>query len=422
MRKATVIAVGLIVLIFIVLAAGTTFFTDWLWFKSLGFTGVFWTSFLTNWAVRLSAFAVTFAFLFVNFALALRAFKRLRPQEEGVLTQLQQLGDLPLPWLNVAASAVLAFLISSALNPGWAAVQQFLHPVKVGIADPVLKLDVGYYLFRFPILQSLNGLAQSLAWLTLLGVGAVYWMSQAFWRQGNSYVLWPQAKTHLTILAALLFLAKIWGYTLARQGLLLKDTGLLTGVDYTANAIRLPVYNLLALIAAACIVLLIISLYRRGLRLFLAGVILLFGSSFVLGGIAPGLVQASGSSRTSTVWRRNISPGTSNLRARPTVSTVSSCGTSPSARGRRDPEPGKSHPGQPPPLGFQGARSLPTINCRSSGPITSSTTWTSTATRSAGASARSCSPPGSSTRPNCPNRGRAGSTYIFPTPTGMGRS
>ena len=292
MRKATVIAVGLIVLIFIVLAAGTTFFTDWLWFKSLGFTGVFWTSFLTNWVVRLTAFAVTFAFLFVNFALALRAFKRLRPPEEGLLTQLQQLGDLPLPWLNLAASAVLAFLISSALNPGWAAVQQFLHPVTVGIADPVLKLDVGYYLFRFPILQSLNGLAQSLAWLTLLGVGAVYWMSQAFWRQGNTYVLWPQAKTHLTVLAALLFLAKIWGYTLARQGLLLKDTGLLTGVDFTANVIRLPVYNLLALIAAACIVLLIVSLFRRGLRLFLAGVILLFGSSFVLGGLAPGLVQA----------------------------------------------------------------------------------------------------------------------------------
>lgn len=291
MRRATWVLAGLIVLAGIILLSGTNFFTDWLWFKSLGFTGVFWTSFLTNWAVRLTVFALTFLFLLANFGLALRAFKRLTPQEDSILHQLQ-LDELPLPLLNLAASAVLAFFISAALNPGWTVVQQFLHPVSAGVQDPVFRLDLGYYLFRFPVWQSLNRFLQSLFWVALLGAGLVYWVARAFWRQGHTYALWPQAKTHLTMLAICLFGAKIWGYILARQGLLLTDNGLVTGIDYTAAHVRLPVYNLLALIAALCIAILIAGLFRRGIKLLIGGVGLLLLSSFILGGILPGLVKA----------------------------------------------------------------------------------------------------------------------------------
>ncbi|MGE5528432.1 MAG: UPF0182 family protein [Patescibacteria group bacterium] len=293
MRKVIWLAVGLAVLVLVLLMAGTSFFTDWLWFRSMGLTAVFWTAFATGWILRLLAWAVTFTFFFLNFSLALRALRGPHPAEEqgGVWSQLQ-LDRIPWGWANLAVSALLALLIGSALNPGWAAVQQFLHPVRMGVADPILHRDVSYYLFQFPIWRSLNRLLQTLLWMALLGTGFVYWASRAFWRQGRTFILRSQAKIHLTILAALLLAAKIWDYALARQGLLLAETGLVTGVDFTAAHVRLPVYTALSWIAAGCVAVLGVGLFRRGARLLLGGVALLLASSFVLGSIAPGVVNA----------------------------------------------------------------------------------------------------------------------------------
>ena len=334
MRKATWIVVGLAVLGLVVLLSGTNFFTDWLWFKSLGFTGVFWTSFATNWVVRILAFGLTFLFFSANFLLALRAFKRLTRQEESILSQFQ-IGEASLTWLGLAAGAILAFFISAAFNPGSAAVQQFLHPVAVNAADPVLHQDIGYYLFRFPVWQSMNRLLQGLLWLTLIGSGFIYWGARAFWRQGNTIALWPQAKTHLTTVAILLFLAKIWGYVLARQGLLLVDTGLLTGVDYTAAHVRLPVYNLLMIIAGACVAILLLGLFRRGIKLLIMGVGFLLAASFLFGSIAPGLVKALVVRPTEFAKEQHTWNGISRLPAKPLVLTASSSAISPWVPGGR---------------------------------------------------------------------------------------
>ena len=291
MRKIVWIILGVIVLLLVVLISGATFFTDWLWFKSMGITSVFWTAFTTGLLVRVLAFTTLFAFIFLNLRLALRAFRHLpAAQENNLLTQFQ-IGEKALPWLCVAASLLLALFLSAAL-PGWTAIQQFLHSVSTNTKDPVLHKDIGYYLFRYPVWRSLYGLTQGVLWLTLIGTGAVYWLARAFWRQGKSFSLWAPAKWHLTILAALLFLAKIWGYQLAKVGLLLSNTGLLTGVDYTAAHARLPVFGILSWIAGLCVVILVLGLFRRSVKLLIGGIGLLLAASIVLGTIYPGLLKS----------------------------------------------------------------------------------------------------------------------------------
>lgn len=293
MRKATWVVLGLVLLLLVALLSGATFLTDWLWFKSIGASAIFWTGVLTNTTVRLIAWSLTAAFLFLQFGLAMRAFRRLRPRGEGDgLFDQFELGKTSSFWINLAASSILALFLGAAFNPGWPAIQQFLHAVPIGQADPILGLDAGYYLFRFPIWRSLNQLLQGALWLGLIGSFLIYLAAQAFWRQGQSYMLWPQAKLHLTLLAALLFLAKIWGYALSRQGLLLHETGLLTGVDYTAAHVRMPVFVILSWIAAGCILILLAGLFRRGVSLLAGGVGLLLAASFLLGGIYPGLIRA----------------------------------------------------------------------------------------------------------------------------------
>ncbi|NLG84948.1 MAG: COG1615 family transporter [Firmicutes bacterium] len=288
MRRVTLSIIGALLLLLLILASGSTFLTDWLWFASMGQAVVFWTRFLTNAAVRLFSFGFPFLFLLVNLLSVVRAFRRPRPAEEMPYLP----ADLPWSWIALLLAALLSFFVAAAFKPSWTAVQTFLHAVKVGETDPVLGLDLGYYLFRFPLWQRINGLLQSVLWLSLLVVGLAYWAARAFWRHGTRYLLWPQAKLHLTLLAALLLLTKIWGYTLARQGLLLAEGSLLTGVDYTAAIVRLPVYQILSFIAAGCLLLLFVGLFRRGVRFLVFGLGLLFVASFLLGTLYPAFIRS----------------------------------------------------------------------------------------------------------------------------------
>jgi uncharacterized membrane protein (UPF0182 family) len=288
MRKTIGIIAGLIVAIFIVIQLSSVFLTDLMWFQSVGYAAVFSTSVLTTIAIRTLVFLLFFLFFWANMQMAWRAIKSLPTAPINFIADLK---PSAFNRISLAASLLLALLLSGASALNWQMVQQFLHPVTVGVKDPVFQLDLGYYFFRYPLFQRINGILQNILFVTLIVAGAIYYFSRAYWSEGLRIVLCKPAKIHLTILTVLLFLTKIWGYTLGKQELLFTPTGMITGVDYTAVHARLFAYNALILIASFCIAALIIGLFRRGLRLFLGGVATLIVSSFILGTLVPPLME-----------------------------------------------------------------------------------------------------------------------------------
>src|SRR4029079_5283006 len=69
-RVAGLLVLGVVLLLLLPSAAG--YYTDWLWFKELGYEGVFLRTLNAQAVVFLSAFLLSFLFLFVNFKLARR--------------------------------------------------------------------------------------------------------------------------------------------------------------------------------------------------------------------------------------------------------------------------------------------------------------------------------------------------------------
>lgn len=288
MSKTGKILLAALIIVVVILWAISGKYLDWLWFKTMGPTSVFWVSLLTGPLTKLIIGLVAFAFFIVNFLIAIRAFDRIKTVDSF----LSNISKTTVSITGLAVSAFLAFFVSTGLSLDWTVIQQFLHQIRTGVTDPVFKQDLGFYLFSFPFYQQLNTLLSTLTFLGLIGTALVYILSKAFWRQGNSWELWPQAKVHLTILAILFLGIKIWGYALAKFGLMYQETARLTGINYAAFHAKLFAYTILTWLLVAIILILLFSFFRRGSKLLIGGLLGWLGASLILLWIYPGAMQS----------------------------------------------------------------------------------------------------------------------------------
>jgi uncharacterized membrane protein (UPF0182 family) len=287
MNKLSKIILGVLAAMLVLLWAISGKYLDWLWFKSMGTTSVFWVSLITGPLFKLIIGLIVFGFFTVNFLIALKAFDRIK----AVDSFWSNISKKTLLWPGLIVCGVLAFMIAAGFTVDWTVIQQFLHSFKTGVTEPTFNQDLGFYLFSYPFYQQLNTLLVILTFLGLAGTVLVYIMSKAFWRQGNTFEFWPQAKIHLTILTILFLGVKIWGYFLAKFGLLYQESTRLTGINYTGAHAKMFAYTALTFLLIGIILLLLYSLFRRGSKILIGSVIVWMAAAFILGFIYPWMMQ-----------------------------------------------------------------------------------------------------------------------------------
>lgn len=257
---------------------------DWLWFNSLDLTEVFWTPLLTGFFTKLILGLAFFLFLFCNLKITGKAFAELKSDLR--ITDRRHLV------ISALLSLVLTLFLVSGFSYDWAMIQQFINKTPVGTVDPIFGLDLGFYLFVYPLLHRLYLLISSLLILSLISVAVSYLLAQAYWYQEKHFQLWPRARIHLTILGALYLLAKTGGYYLNRFTLLFAENSLITGVDFTAHRVRIFGSNLLIVIALLSTLLLIWSIFdKRHVKLLIAACGLWLTVSFLARVVAPQVVE-----------------------------------------------------------------------------------------------------------------------------------
>jgi uncharacterized membrane protein (UPF0182 family) len=192
---------GLIVLAAVLLFAIPSFsiyYTDWLWFRELGYTGVFFTSLNAQATVLIATFVAAYGFLFANLLIA-----RFSPAEHR---------------LARTVSLVIAGMLAVSSASNWMTWVSFFKAVNFGVTDPLLGRDVAFYVFRLPVFDAVRQQALLLTFVALFGTSFVYLMSGhitvapkygiAFWPTLN---LPPRARRHLSWLVALFLALMAWG-------------------------------------------------------------------------------------------------------------------------------------------------------------------------------------------------------------------
>ena len=229
-------------LLFVVPSAAG-FYTDWLWFRELGYEGIFLRTINAQFAVFAATFAAVFSFLYLNVRLASRPLKRphivLGTSIDGspITFDGRRLGKLAF-WLSFAIAIALG--LSGATN--WLAWLSAFNAVPFGQRDPLFNRDIGFYVFKLPIFQIIRQQAMVTAVLTLIGCGLYYVLSGSFVIESRHGVaFWPRvrlipaARRHLGILGAIIFSLMAWGAWLELPRTLLSsvDSAVTFGASYT---------------------------------------------------------------------------------------------------------------------------------------------------------------------------------------------
>jgi uncharacterized membrane protein (UPF0182 family) len=238
------IALGIIALVFVALIVVpwlASFFTDWLWFKEVGFRTVFATSLVWRIGLFFVGGAFAFVFFYGNVRIARGAGSGFPVlfinRGDGVNVDVSRLFTK----LFFPAAIVLSLLTAISLSAWWLTLLKGMNGVALGARDPLFNRDISFYLFRLPLISGVLSTLITLTLLSFVATAAMYWLRNEITLPPRRASAKPRAARHLGGLLVLLFvLFAIRTWIVDTSGLLFSTTGPLIGASYTDVHIALP--------------------------------------------------------------------------------------------------------------------------------------------------------------------------------------
>jgi hypothetical protein len=283
------------VFFFIAIRSLATLWTDYLWYDSVGHTGVWSTLVFTKvWLVAVAAL-FAFAMFWLNLYIADRLSPRLgvvpgSPDEE-LLERYQMWVEPRARWLRLLAAGFFGVLLGLGAAAWWQNWLLFSKGGSFGFTDPIFGNDIGLYVFDLPFLRDVSGWAFQLVLVLALVVVAVHYLNGGIRIQGPGAHTSSGAKAHISILLALLALLKAAMYQLDKWDLLYSSRGQVFGASYTDVNAQIPALNLLIIISLVAAAILLVNVWFRGWTLPLVAAGLWLVTSIIVGGVYPALVQ-----------------------------------------------------------------------------------------------------------------------------------
>lgn len=291
-KKTRFVIIGLIGLLLILSLSLLNIYTEWLFFKETGYTGIFTKTLSAKIAIG-AAFGLFFlAFATVNTIIANRA--SFRPMKlhlvDNLALQVQGLEGI-VRTAALVAGAVFAFFAAQWGALRWDEFLIFMNSVHMDLADPILGKDIGFYLFRLPFIESLKGFAGFTLVMTFLIVGVNYFLRGGLVLSNAGFYIDRKVRAHFGVLGGLFLLLAAFGFYIDTFNLLLTKDGAVFGAGYTDVNTRLFFYRVLLAITPVAAVVFGVSMLRGALKAALvsAGVV----GVVYFGGLVlyPGFVQ-----------------------------------------------------------------------------------------------------------------------------------
>ena len=292
-RILIIVAVAVVFVLVTSLRGLAGFWTDFLWFDSLGLSSVF-TGVLGARVALGAIFTLTF---FVLLFVSLTVADRLAPKvsdfgpDEELLNRYQAVMDRRAVLVRLAVSFAFGLIAGVGMSGGWNQWILFRNGGSFGTRDATFDTDVGFYVFKLPFYTSVvNWLFASGVVILLITIVAHY-LNGGIRIQTDKNRVTPQVKAHISVILGLLALVKAADYWLQRYALTYSTRGTVDGALYTEVNAQLPAIYLLLFIALLSFLLFLVNIRRRGWTLPVVAVGLWALVSLVAGVIYPAFIQ-----------------------------------------------------------------------------------------------------------------------------------
>ena len=231
-----IIIVAAVIILFIVLNVLKGFYTEWLWFSSLGYGSVYTTILKTRILIFFCA-AIIFCILFLgNLVLA----TRLAPNSEArfwpwtMARQPQWIHK----WGVILGTVVLSIIFGLVAQGNWETVLQFFNGQPFSVADPVFHKEVAFYVFSLPFLHFLRSWFLAALIVSLIGSAVVYFLSYS--TQKLKFDLARPVLAHACGIGIAILGLFAWGYWLGIWELVFSTRVVVFGASYADIHAKLP--------------------------------------------------------------------------------------------------------------------------------------------------------------------------------------
>jgi uncharacterized protein len=263
-------------------------FVDYYFFDSLGVASVFWTYFTTEYVVQIIFFLAFILFGGINLFFAYRS--------SSYVNRALDLGQLGVSlklvrWVFIGFFLLIGWFISMYPASHWLQVLMYLQQSPFGQADPIFGKDIAFYVFSVPVYELLRNFLLATLVVTAIASAAVYFFREGILVAPQAVHVSPHVRAHAAILLAIFFGIQVFDFWISRYGLLFSADGVVYGMGYVDEHVRVFSYNVMMFVSVAGIGLALYGFVRRSFKQPLIGLGVLIIGSILLNAIVPGLVQ-----------------------------------------------------------------------------------------------------------------------------------
>lgn len=300
MRRLMTKGIILVVVIVALLTFLSGFIIDLQWFREVGYVNVF----LTSLKAKLIIFVPTFIIMLILVSIYARY---LRNSYMRINQIIQEKSRVTLQNKMILAASSVISLITASLFTGtfWYRILEFYNATDFNVKDPIFNLDVGFYIFKLPLIQALVGVLTTMV-VMLIVITLVFYSTFKI-RDGISglrggisglrglmtFQESPEARfiaRQLAILGTIFLLLLSGIFYLRALNLVYSPRGIAFGAGYTDIHVALPAYKITAVLCIVASVIIAYSIVRKKVK-WIIGVSVFIIIVIVAQGIVAGLVQ-----------------------------------------------------------------------------------------------------------------------------------
>lgn len=280
----SIIFIPLILLLIITFPKLISLYSDFLWFKEVGYQSVFIKTLLAKSLIGvITFFLVTLlSFLTLHFTLKIKGPVKITEDNVIDLTAQKSGRTLLIAVPSVFMGIFAGLLASTAL---WENILLFLNQVPFGITEPIFNRDISFYFFNLSLFETIYGLAM----LFLIVIALLNFFFTVY-LQGIRNNPIKTAVNRLSYFAIVFFVLLIIGYQLKAANLLFSPRGAVYGAGYTDLVVTLPYYYIASAVCLISAILIFIGMRKKNIKILALGPVCLILIAFI-GGMAQTLVQ-----------------------------------------------------------------------------------------------------------------------------------
>jgi uncharacterized membrane protein (UPF0182 family) len=292
MKKKFVIysVITIIILCLVFLGSIAQFVINVQWFKEVGYLSVYFTKIVTVLKLMIPVFILSYVSIWLYYKSIKKSIVRLKKVVE-VNPKLEATQNKIFIACNLVVSLLFSFAFASKY---WDMILKFINAVSFNEKDPIFNMDVSFYIFKLPLIESLYSFVMTLLVLLVIIkviVFVAFKSKDIFYAgriqdglvdpKGFGKELIMFGGKQIAIISSLIALFLSLGFLVNIFNLVYSPRGVAFGASYTDIHVTLLFYKILMVACAIAAVVIFISVLKSKVKPIVISILAIVLISFV---------------------------------------------------------------------------------------------------------------------------------------------